>query len=492
MTNSEVDLDAVKENMESTLVGDRVNACRDLVSIENGIDYLEELIIDESPHVRSAAIDALSYFEEADRILELVAPSIRDNNPFVVQATLQVMKKFRDLYNEEDYVKKLAGDRNKRTRRLALRAIGAARIPGQQNYLLNVLKSGDWTSREGAAGGLRLFGDHRTADEIVDELEKEIKKDHINRTVTKELIQCLKTCSVEKHHLPILINILDGLEEYRSEAAKIIGQVGYQEARPSLESALSDKSNRLVKASLTALISLGPKSSIEYIRPLLMHRQQEVVSLACKACGAAQDQSSLSELCGLAFDTRTSVRTQALIAIQSISIHTAQRLALLFLDDHNASVQEWAQSILLQYPADEDMEPFSLDDLDLRSRVIREMALREGQEEFKKKLVNIHGCICMVTGCAVTAVIEAAHVKPYRGVFDNSVGNGLLFRADVHKLFDDSLLGIDPESLEIRIDNVLKGTEYGSLDGNRLIVTQPEVIDKSNLALKWDEYLGVK
>ncbi len=51
---------------------------------------------------------------------------------------------------------------------------------------------------------------------------------------------------------------------------------------------------------------------------------------------------------------------------------------------------------------------------------------------------------CVVTGCTVIAVLEAAHIRPYRRPEDNDVKNGLLLRADIHTLFDLNLLGIEP------------------------------------------------
>ncbi|HUZ56031.1 MAG TPA: HNH endonuclease [Streptosporangiaceae bacterium] len=47
---------------------------------------------------------------------------------------------------------------------------------------------------------------------------------------------------------------------------------------------------------------------------------------------------------------------------------------------------------------------------------------------------------CAVTGCTVQAVLEAAHLRPYRGPDSNVTGNGLLLRADIHTLLDLQLL----------------------------------------------------
>lgn len=50
---------------------------------------------------------------------------------------------------------------------------------------------------------------------------------------------------------------------------------------------------------------------------------------------------------------------------------------------------------------------------------------------------------CAVTGCTVEAVLEAAHISPYRGDHTNDVTNGLLLRADIHTMFDCGLIKVD-------------------------------------------------
>jgi len=48
-------------------------------------------------------------------------------------------------------------------------------------------------------------------------------------------------------------------------------------------------------------------------------------------------------------------------------------------------------------------------------------------------------------------VLEAAHIKPYRGKTDSHLENGLLLRADLHTLFDLNLIGVEPDTLTVRV-----------------------------------------
>ena len=62
------------------------------------------------------------------------------------------------------------------------------------------------------------------------------------------------------------------------------------------------------------------------------------------------------------------------------------------------------------------------------------------------------------------AVLEAAHILPYRGEHTHRVDNGLLLRSDLHTLFDLGLLWITAEHT-VAIAASLKGTEYEALHG---------------------------
>jgi len=99
---------------------------------------------------------------------------------------------------------------------------------------------------------------------------------------------------------------------------------------------------------------------------------------------------------------------------------------------------------------------------DLREKVWHEIKKRRGQGAFRSKLLHRYGGRCLVTGCEVVAVLEAAHIDPYRGEGNNHPGNGLLLRADIHTLFDLNLLGIEPNSLRIQLHPDIT-EKYGKL-----------------------------
>lgn len=98
---------------------------------------------------------------------------------------------------------------------------------------------------------------------------------------------------------------------------------------------------------------------------------------------------------------------------------------------------------------------------DARRRVMAAIVQREGQPAFRRELLRSYGGACAISGCTIEALLEAAHIVPYRGAHTNVTENGLLLRADLHKLFDLHLLCIDPETRTVRLNDALLNSEYG-------------------------------
>jgi predicted restriction endonuclease len=74
----------------------------------------------------------------------------------------------------------------------------------------------------------------------------------------------------------------------------------------------------------------------------------------------------------------------------------------------------------------------------------------------------------VVTRTNVDAVLEASHIDPHSTSGLNHTDNGLLLRSDIHALFDDDLLRIDPDTLSVVVDASLKDTIYWDLNGRQL------------------------
>ncbi|WP_206444886.1 HNH endonuclease [Burkholderia ambifaria] len=107
--------------------------------------------------------------------------------------------------------------------------------------------------------------------------------------------------------------------------------------------------------------------------------------------------------------------------------------------------------------------------------VMRAIAMREGQPKFRAALMEAYAGRCAVTGCAVEAILEGAHIRPYAagGATTNVVNNGMLLRADIHTLFDRGLLWVDCNG-HIQLARELHSSEYVIFRGQPVRLPQHE------------------
>lgn len=96
------------------------------------------------------------------------------------------------------------------------------------------------------------------------------------------------------------------------------------------------------------------------------------------------------------------------------------------------------------------------------------VAARKGQAAFRNALLADCRDCCVVSGCNLAELLEAAHIDPYMDINSQSVDNGWILRADLHTLFDRHLLGFHPESLTVHIHPLAQVSGYGEFE-NRSI-----------------------
>jgi HNH endonuclease len=69
---------------------------------------------------------------------------------------------------------------------------------------------------------------------------------------------------------------------------------------------------------------------------------------------------------------------------------------------------------------------------------------RLGQQAFKARVLVAYERRCAITGSKIRPVLQAAHIRPVTDGGEHRLDNGLLLRSDVHTLFDNGYLGVDP------------------------------------------------
>ncbi|HEY1170106.1 MAG TPA: HNH endonuclease signature motif containing protein [Verrucomicrobiae bacterium] len=125
-------------------------------------------------------------------------------------------------------------------------------------------------------------------------------------------------------------------------------------------------------------------------------------------------------------------------------------------------------------------------------KVLRAIALRRGQREFRRRLMLAYGSSCCITSTSVTDILEAAHIEPYAIGGKTVTQNGLLLRADIHTLFDLKLISINPENHTVFCSKeLLKSKDYQSLHGKKMILPKkkddhpsPDLLQKHYLQAK--------
>jgi len=124
---------------------------------------------------------------------------------------------------------------------------------------------------------------------------------------------------------------------------------------------------------------------------------------------------------------------------------------------------------------------------DARALVVTLIVQRRGQGVFRSKLMQAYGGKCAVTGTAASAILEAAHIVPYKGDATNIVSNGILLRADIHTLFDLGLLKIKPD-FRVWVSDIVTDHEYRKLN-NRRIHRPAQAVERPHpeaLQWRWD------
>ena len=81
--------------------------------------------------------------------------------------------------------------------------------------------------------------------------------------------------------------------------------------------------------------------------------------------------------------------------------------------------------------------------VDFRPTVSVIVKSRPGQQALRNQLLCLDGC-CVISGERQVSALEAAHVVPVKAGGQEVIGNAILLRADIHRLFDAGLFWFEP------------------------------------------------
>jgi putative restriction endonuclease len=115
--------------------------------------------------------------------------------------------------------------------------------------------------------------------------------------------------------------------------------------------------------------------------------------------------------------------------------------------------------------------------------------VRQGQGTFRICVTDAYHRQCAVSHEHSLPVLEAAHIVEWSDTHTNDVTNGILLRADIHKLFDAGYVTIDPNDHRFVVSKRLKedydnGKEYYQLHGLPILLPDDKGEWPSQVALR--------
>jgi HNH endonuclease len=146
------------------------------------------------------------------------------------------------------------------------------------------------------------------------------------------------------------------------------------------------------------------------------------------------------------------------------------------------AIVDFFRSVLAFASPVESLDPTSIEDA--RKRTLASIVQRQGQGQFRRRLLEAYGRRCAITGCATEKVLDAVHITPYLGKATNSLSNGLLLRSDLHTLFDLGLIGVAPSTFALVLSPSLRNGDYARYAGKQISVPMQPSDQPAEGALK--------
>ncbi len=150
----------------------------------------------------------------------------------------------------------------------------------------------------------------------------------------------------------------------------------------------------------------------------------------------------------------------------------------------------WDQvSLLLQRSEEDSFEPVVAQS---EERMYGDPVLitpRLGQGAFRVMVTDFYERRCAVTREKSLPVLEAAHIRPVAENGKNRVGNGLLIRSDIHRLFDRGYVTVTPD-YRFRVSHRLKadfdnGEVYYRMNGGEIWIPREASKRPDRELLEW-------
>ena len=118
-----------------------------------------------------------------------------------------------------------------------------------------------------------------------------------------------------------------------------------------------------------------------------------------------------------------------------------------------------------------------------RQRIMREVLSRPNQSKFRRDVLSNSGSECVITGTQLDTALEAAHIIPVKENGGDVPANGFCMRSDIHNLYDNGHLRIDPLGL-VHLSIAAQSDRVYKLLPKQVVI--PAYIGKKNLEWRWN------
>jgi len=114
---------------------------------------------------------------------------------------------------------------------------------------------------------------------------------------------------------------------------------------------------------------------------------------------------------------------------------------------------------------------------------------RLGQGSFRVMVTDAYDRRCAITSERTLPALDAAHIKPYFESGLHLVNNGILFRRDIHALFDKGYITVTP-SMQVEVSRRIKeefenGRDYYRHHGGQIRLPAASADQPSSEFLEW-------
>lgn len=117
------------------------------------------------------------------------------------------------------------------------------------------------------------------------------------------------------------------------------------------------------------------------------------------------------------------------------------------------------------------------------------MRPRLGQGTFRILVTDLYHRRCAISGEKALPALEAAHIRPVAEGGQHEASNGLLFRSDIHRLYDRGYVTVTPD-FRFRVSSRLKaefdnGEPYYPLANQVIALPKDTAVRPSRESLEW-------